>query len=181
MAACLYQSLRLGDRHMCKEHAAYTTSGFQSSLSLNLGFLVYSTFTFVQTRLCICANRLCLGESHRDCEGKPIEGFTLMFQKLLYQNCALYLWIDILCSKTSCSLPLPILPSLQQLIIWLFIYKDILQSILLLWFAQESLTKIPLARYGRYLIILQNPKEKLSSLRRLYNPDRQATPGIRKM
>lgn len=53
-----------------------------SPLSLNLNFLIYSTFTFMQLRFCIRANRLFLGESHWDCERKPIEGFSLIFQRL---------------------------------------------------------------------------------------------------
>ena len=113
----------------------------------------------MQPRVWISANRLCMGESHQDCEGKPIEGFTLTFQRLLHQNCALYLWIRMSCSKLSCSFPLPILPSLQQFIIWLFRYEDLLQTILLLWLPQESLTKTHLVHYGRYLIYTKSQEK----------------------
>lgn len=110
-----------------------------SSLSLNLNFLIYSTFTFMQPRLCIPANRFCLGESHWDCEGKPIEGFTLTFQRV--QHLCSTSMKDIPCSKNSCSFPLFILPSLQQFKIWLFMYEDLLQTISLLSLPPESLTK----------------------------------------
>lgn len=106
----------------------------------------------MQPRVWISANRLCMGESHRDCEGKPIEGFTLTFQRLLHQSCALYLWTRMYNSKIICSFPLPILPSLQQFVTWLFRYEDLLHTILLLWLPQESLTKTHFVHYGRYRI-----------------------------
>ena len=121
--ACFHQSLRPGDMCMCKEHTTYPTF---RSLSLNRSFLIYLIFTFIWPRFCICANRLCIGESYWDCEGKSIEVFTFTFQRLLQQNCTLCLWIDVSCSKISSSSTLPTLCSLQQLKAGLLIYKDLL-------------------------------------------------------